>query len=143
MSKKKTVLLGILLIICAVIVFIFGIRNLLQKEKAKTPSPEPSQEQATLDYDTEDLMNYNFKINGMSEEAYTVLGFQSDRMAEFLKTWTYENGYSRATSATFFQSMAIDFNEHSYTMQCELDDEEKTVITVIYLQKRDLLTAHP
>lgn len=60
------------------------------------------------------------RLSGLSEEALSVMGCTQKELAEALKEWTEENGYSSAAGAEFYDPMWIRFGEGRYSMDCRL-----------------------
>lgn len=149
-KKKKTSsrLIGVILLIVAVLIIAFAVHLITETNNDKNsgtttwPAEQEIVEEQLPQYESDDLLNYEFEIFNMPEDAYSILGISQDRLAKDIKTWTYENGFSLAHSATFYTDMTIDFRQNAYTMQCILDDPEQTTITVTYLKTRDLLSFH-
>lgn len=148
-KKKRTAsqLIGVILLIVAVLIIAFAVHLFITETDNDSDTTALQTEQETIEeqlpqYESEDLLNYEFEILELPEAAYSILGITQERLSEDIKTWTYENGFSIAHSATFYSNMTVDFNQNAYTMQCVLDDPEQTTITVTYLKARDLLTFH-
>lgn len=73
-------------------------------------------------------------------------------MADALRTWTQEHGFSSATGAQFLEPMLVRFSEGKYSMDCQLifadggngiqPEDAQTKLTMDYFKEKKLLQIH-
>ena len=60
------------------------------------------------------------ELSGLNEEALSMMGISKREVADALRTWTQEHGFSSATGAQFMEPMLVRFSEEKYSMDCQL-----------------------
>lgn len=101
--------------------------GITQEQPEEKPKENPKEDMETVEgreekqeekKDQEDELA--IRLSGLPEEALSVMGCTQEELAEALKKWTEENGYSSATGAEFHDPMWIRFGEGRYSMDCRL-----------------------
>ena len=88
-----------------------------------------------------------------AEEALSMMGISKREVADALRTWTQEHGFSSATGAQFMEPMLVRFSEEKYSMDCQLlfadggngiqPEDVQTKLTMDYFKEKKLLQIHP
>ena len=115
----------------------------LQTKPEETPgNPKQEQEEEPLSMD----------LSGLNEEALSMMGISKKEVADALRTWTQEHGFSSATGAQFLEPMLVRFSEGKYSMDCQLifadggngiqPEDAQTKLTMDYFKEKKLLQIH-
>lgn len=82
-----------------------------------------------------------------------MMGISKREVADALRTWTQEHGFSSATGAQFMEPMLVRFSEEKYSMDCQLlfadggngiqPEDVQTKLTMDYFKEKKLLQIHP
>ena len=83
-----------------------------------------------------------------------MMGISKREVADALRTWTQEHGFSSATGAQFMEPMLVRFSEEKYSMDCQLLFADgamessrrmyKPKLTMDYFkEEKDCLQIHP
>ncbi|XCP83586.1 hypothetical protein ABXS75_10875 [Roseburia hominis] len=103
---------------------------------SQTKNQETSGKKNTF---TEEGLDYSFQIINMRQEAMDLMGLEIEELADALHEWTYYNGYSMATTATFYPYLEIDFRRQIYKMTMRLDDDVRTIVNLQYYRDKKSL----
>lgn len=106
-----------------------------EAEKVKTTT-ESSEEGETERVFTDESDTGVFQIINMRQEMLELMGLEQAELAEELKAWTYYNGYSMATSATFYAMITIDYSRNLYSLTMRLNDDVGTIINMEYYKDK-------
>ena len=116
--------------------------------KQETPETQESKEQQK----TEETP-HSMELLGLQEEALSMMGISKKEVADSLKTWTQEHGFSSAKGAQFLEPMLVRFSEGKYSMDCQLlfadggngiqPEDAQTKLTMDYFKEKQLLQFHP
>ena len=52
-------------------------------------------------------------LSGLNEDALSMMGISKREVADALRTWTQEHGFSSATGAQFLEPMLVRFSEEN------------------------------
>ena len=119
------------------------LEDLKQKPEETGPEKEvEEQEEEPLSMD----------LSGLNEEALSMMGISKKEVADALRTWTQEHGFSSATGAQFLEPMLVRFSEGKYSMDCQLifadggngiqPEDVQTKLTMDYFKEKKLLQIH-
>ena len=113
-----------------------------EQEKAASAKESEEQEEEPLSMD----------LSGLNEEALSMMGISKKEVADALRTWTQEHGFSSATGAQFLEPMLVRFSEGKYSMDCQLifadggngiqPEDAQTKLTMDYFKEKKLLQIH-
>ena len=88
----------------------------------------------------------------LNEDALSMMGISKREVADALRTWTQEHGFSSATGAQFLEPMLVRFSEEKYSMDCQLifadggngiqPEDAQTKLTMDYFKEKKLLQIH-
>lgn len=142
MKKRIIIPIAALILLCGILT---GIGILLSSQKPeKTASAKESEEQ-----EEEPL---SMDLSGLNEEALSMMGISKKEVADALRTWTQEHGFSSATGAQFLEPMLVRFSEGKYSMDCQLifadggngiqPEDAQTKLTMDYFKEKKLLQIH-
>jgi hypothetical protein len=141
MTKKRKVKATILfLLLVGILVGISGCKESEFAKKKASDATEKSEldleekrikEEADLkqksaeDLNTEEAKEseddkLSMELIGIEEEQLKVMEVSKTEIADALKKWAEENGYSSAVGAEFYDPMWIRFSESKYTIGCQL-----------------------
>ncbi|HBJ43554.1 hypothetical protein DWY88_17305 [Mediterraneibacter gnavus] len=91
-------------------------------------------------------------LSGLNEDALSMMGISKREVADALRTWTQEHGFSSATGAQFLEPMLVRFSEEKYSMDCQLifadggngiqPEDAQTKLTMDYFKEKKLLQIH-
>ena len=95
----------------------------------------------------------SMELLGLQEEALSMMGISKREVADVLRTWTQEHGFSSATGAQFLEPMLVRFSEGKYSMDCQLlfadggngiqPEDAQTKLAMDYFKEKQLLQIHP
>ena len=86
----------------------------LQTKPEETPgNPKQEQEKAASAKESEEQEEepLSMDLSGLNEEALSMMGISKKEVADALRTWTQEHGFSSATGAQFLEPMLVRFSE--------------------------------
>ena len=122
------------------------VKQELQKKSEETledPKQKPEETEEPL----------SMELSGLNEEALSMMGISKREVADALRTWTQEHGFSSATGAQFMEPMLVRFSEEKYSMDCQLlfadggngiqPEDVQTKLTMDYFKEKKLLQIHP
>ena len=167
MKKRIIILIAAMVILCGVLTGI-GILMSVQKpekkseqksekveqelqtkleEKQETPETQESKEQQKTEEEP-----LSMELSGLNEDALSMMGISKKEVADALRTWTQEHGFSSATGAQFLEPMLVRFSEEKYSMDCQLifadggngiqPEDVQTKLTMDYFKEKKLLQIH-
>ena len=86
------------------------------------------------------------------QEALSMMEISQKEVADALRTWTQEHGFSSATGAQFLEPMLVRFSEEKYSMDCQLlfadggngiqPEDAPIKLTIDYFKEKQLLQFH-
>ena len=127
----------------------------LQTKPEETPgNPKQEQEKAASAKESEEQEEepLSMDLSGLNEEALSMMGISKKEVADALRTWTQEHGFSSATGAQFLEPMLVRFSEGKYSMDCQLifadggngiqPEDAQTKLTMDYFKVKKLLQIH-
>ncbi|MCB5621201.1 hypothetical protein [Mediterraneibacter gnavus] len=116
------------------------------KQKAEETEPEKEAEEQAEE-------PLSMELSGLNEEALSMMGISKREVADALRTWTQEHGFSSATGVQFMEPMLVRFSEEKYSMDCQLlfadggngiqPEDVQTKLTMDYFKEKKLLQIHP
>lgn len=123
------------------------------EEKQKNPKQETPETQESKEQQKTEEAPHSMELLGLQEEALSMMGISKKEVADSLKTWTQEHGFSSATGAQFLEPMLVRFSEGKYSMDCQLlfadggngiqPEDAQTKLTMDYFKEKQLLQIHP
>lgn len=115
------------------------------KQKAEETEPEKEAEEQAEE-------PLSMELSGLNEEALSMMGISKREVADALRTWTQEHGFSSATGVQFMEPMLVRFSEEKYSMDCQLlfadggngiqPEDVQTKLTMDYFKEKKLLQIH-
>lgn len=164
--------MAIMVLLCGILTGIGIFLVDLKQEKLPEQKPEKvKQELQTKSEDTlEDLKQkpeetgpekeveeqeeepLSMELLGLQEEALSMMEISQKEVADALRTWTQEHGFSSATGAQFLEPMLVRFSEEKYSMDCQLlfadggngiqPEDAPIKLTIDYFKEKQLLQFH-
>ena len=164
--------MAIMVLLCGILTGIGIFLVDLKQEKLAEQKPEKvKQELQTKSEDTlEDLKQkpeetgpekeveeqeeepLSMELLGLQEEAFSMMEISQKEVADALRTWTQEHGFSSATGAQFLEPMLVRFSEEKYSMDCQLlfadggngiqPEDAPIKLTIDYFKEKQLLQFH-
>ncbi len=123
------------------------------EEKQKNPKQETPETQESKEQQKTEETPHSMELLGLQEEALSMMGISKKEVADSLKTWTQEHGFSSAKGAQFLEPMLVRFSEGKYSMDCQLlfadggngiqPEDVQTKLTMDYFKEKKLLQIHP
>ena len=111
--------------------------------------PKETQENTKQEMEERELESEPEK---QEEEPLSMMGISKREVADALRTWTQEHGFSSATGAQFLEPMLVRFSEEKYSMDCQLifadggngiqPEDAQTKLTMDYFKEKKLLQIH-
>ena len=131
------------------------VKQELQKKSEETLE-DPKQEKEERELEIEPEKQYeeplSIYLSGLNEDALSMMGISKREVADALRTWTQEHGFSSATGAQFMEPMLVRFSEEKYSMDCQLifadggngiqPEDAQTKLTMDYFKEKKLLQIH-
>ena len=127
----------------------------LQTKPEETPgNPKQEQEKAASAKELEEQEEepLSMDLSGLNEEALSMMEISKKEVADALRTWTQEHGFSSATGAQFLEPMLVRFSEEKYSMDFQLlfadggngiqPEDAQTKLTMDYFKEKQLLQFH-
>lgn len=131
------------------------VKQELQKKSEETledPKQKPEETEPEKEAEEQVEESLSMELSGLNEEALSMMGISKKEVADSLKTWTQEHGFSSATGAQFLEPMLVRFSEGKYSMDCQLifadggngiqPEDAQTKLTMDYFKERKLLQIH-
>ncbi len=92
-------------------------------------------------------------LSGLNEEALSMMGISKKEVADALRTWTQEHGFSSATGAQFLEPMLVRiFGRENTAWIAQLifadggngiqPEDAQTKLTMDYFKEKKLLQIH-
>lgn len=132
------------------------VKQELQKKSEETledPKQKPEETEPEKEAEEQVEESLSMELSGLNEEALSMMGISKKEVADSLKTWTQEHGFSSATGAQFLEPMLVRFSEGKYSMDCQLlfadggngiqPEDAQTKLTMDYFKEKQLLQFHP
>ena len=172
MKKRIIIVIAAMVILCGVLTGI-GILMSVQKpekkseqksekveqelqtkleEKQKNPKQETPETQESKEQQKTEEEPLSMELSGLNEDALSMMGISKREVADALRTWTQEHGFSSATGAQFLEPMLVRFSEEKYSMDCQLifadggngiqPEDAQTKLTMDYFKEKKLLQIH-
>ena len=172
MKKRIIIVIAAMVILCGVLTGI-GILMSVQKPEKKSEQksekveqeleikPKETQENTKQEMEERELESepekqeeepLSMDLSGLNEDALSMMGISKREVADALRTWTQEHGFSSATGAQFLEPMLVRFSEEKYTMDCQLifadggngiqPEDVQTKLTMDYFKEKKLLQIH-
>lgn len=142
MKKRIIIPIAALILLCGILTGIGILLSSQKPEKAASAKESEEQEEEPLSMD----------LSGLNEEALSMMGISKKEVADALRTWTQEHGFSSATGAQFLEPMLVRFSEGKYSMDCQLifadggngiqPEDAQTKLTMDYFKEKKLLQIH-
>ena len=132
------------------------VKRELQKKSEDTledlkQKPEETGPEKEVEEQEEEPLS--MELLGLQEEALSMMGISKREVADALRTWTQEHGFSSATGAQFLEPMLVRFSEGKYSMDCQLlfadggngiqPEDAQTKLAMDYFKEKQLLQIHP
>ena len=160
MKKRIIIVIAAMVILCGILT---GIGIILSDQKPEKQSeekpekveqeleikPKETQENTKQEMEERELESEPEK---QEEEPLSMMGISKKEVADALRTWTQEHGFSSATGAQFMEPMLVRFSEEKYTMDCQLifadggngiqPEDVQTKLTMDYFKEKKLLQIH-
>ena len=86
------------------------------EEKQKNPKQETPETQESKDQQKTEEEPLSMELSGLNEDALSMMGISKKEVADALRTWTQEHGFSSATGAQFLEPMLVRFSERKNTL---------------------------
>ena len=99
------------------------VKQELQKKSEETledPKQKPEETEPEKEAEEQAEEPLSMELSGLNEEALSMMGISKREVADALRTWTQEHGFSSATGAQFMEPMLVRFSEEKYSMDCQL-----------------------
>ena len=122
------------------------------EEKQKNPKQETPETQESKEQQKTEEEPLSMELSGLNEDALSMMGISKKEVADALRTWTQEHGFSSATGAQFLEPMLVRFSEGKYSMDCQLifadggngiqPEDAQTKLTMDYFKEKKLLQIH-
>ncbi|MCB5493868.1 hypothetical protein G4974_14300 [[Ruminococcus] gnavus] len=132
------------------------VKQELQKKSEETledPKQKPEETEPEKEAEEQAEEPLSMELSGLNEEALSMMGISKREVADALRTWTQEHGFSSATGAQFMKPMLVRFSEEKYSMDCQLlfadggngiqPEDVQTKLTMDYFKEKKLLQIHP
>lgn len=132
------------------------VKQELQKKSEETledPKQKPEETEPEKEAEEQAEEPLSMELSGLNEEALSMMGISKREVADALRTWTQEHGFSSATGAQFMEPMLVRFSEGKYSMDCQLlfadggngiqPEDAQTKLTMDYFKEKQLLQFHP
>ncbi|GAA6259333.1 hypothetical protein PNX04_18910 [[Ruminococcus] gnavus] len=132
------------------------VKQELQKKSEETledPKQKPEETEPEKEAEEQAEEPLSMELSGLNEEALSMMGISKREVADALRTWTQEHGFSSATGAQFMEPMLVRFSEEKYSMDCQLlfadggngiqPEDVQTKLTMDYFKEKKLLQIHP
>ena len=131
MKKRIIIVIAAMVILCGVLTGI-GILMSVQKpekkseqksekveqelqtkleEKQKNPKQETPETQESKEQQKTEEEPLSMELSGLNEDALSMMGISKKEVADALRTWTQEHGFSSATGAQFWSRCWYDFQK--------------------------------
>ena len=160
MKKRIIIVIAAMVILCGILT---GIGIILSDQKPEKQSeekpekveqeleikPKETQENTKQEMEERELESEPEK---QEEEPLSMMGISKREVADALRTWTQEHGFSSATGAQFLEPMLVRFSEEKYSMDCQLifadggngiqPEDAQTKLTMDYFKEKKLLQIH-
>mgnify|MGYP007077728436 CR=1 FL=1 len=130
-----------------------GITEKSQKKHWKIQSRNQRKQSQKREAEEQAEEPLSMELSGLNEEALSMMGISKREVADALRTWTQEHGFSSATGAQFMEPMLVRFSEEKYSMDCQLlfadggngiqPEDVQTKLTMDYFKEKKLLQIHP
>ena len=171
-KKRIIIVIAAMVILCGILT---GIGIILSDQKPEKQSeekpekveqeleikPKETQENTKQEMEERELESepekqeeepLSMDLSGLNEDALSMMGISKREVADALRTWTQEHGFSSATGAQFLEPMLVRFSEEKYSMDCQLifadggngiqPEDAQTKLTMDYFKEKKLLQIH-
>lgn len=131
------------------------VKQELQKKSEETledPKQKPEETEPEKEAEEQAEEPLSMELSGLNEEALSMMGISKREVADALRIWTQEHGFSSATGAQFLEPMLVRFSEGKYSMDCQLifadggngiqPEDAQTKLTMDYFKEKKLLQIH-
>ena len=172
MKKRIIIVIAAMVILCGILTGIGIILSDQKPEKQSEEKPEKveqeleikskeTQENTKQEMEERELESepekqeeepLSMDLSGLNEDALSMMGISKREVADALRTWTQEHGFSSATGAQFLEPMLVRFSEEKYSMDCQLifadggneiqPEDAQTKLTMDYFKEKKLLQIH-
>lgn len=172
MKKRIIIVIAAMVILCGILT---GIGIILSDQKPEKQSeekpekveqeleikPKETQENTKQEMEERELESepekqeeepLSMDLSGLNEDALSMMGISKREVADALRTWTQEHGFSSATGAQFLEPMLVRFSEEKYSMDCQLifadggngiqPEDAQTKLTMDHFKEKKLLQIH-
>ena len=122
------------------------------KETQENTKQEMEERELESEPEKQEEEPLSMDLSGLNEDALSMMGISKKEVADALRTWTQEHGFSSATGAQFLEPMLVRFSEEKYTMDCQLifadggngiqPEDVQTKLTMDYFKEKKLLQIH-
>lgn len=132
------------------------VKQELQKKSEETlenPKQKPEETESEKEVAEQEKESLPMELSGLNEEALSMMGISKREVADALRTWTQEHGFSSVTGAQFLEPMLVRFSEGKYSMDCQLlfadggngiqPEDAPIKLTMDYFKEKKLLQIHP
>lgn len=172
MKKRIIIVIAAMVLLCGILKGIGIILSIQKPEKKSEQNPEkveqelqtkseetpenPKQKMEETELESEPKKQeeepLSMDLSGLNEDALSMMGISKKEVADALRTWTQEHGFSSATGAQFLEPMLVRFSEEKYSMDCQLifadggngiqPEDVQTKLTMDYFKEKKLLQIH-
>ena len=122
------------------------------EEKQKNPKQETPETQESKDQQKTEEELLSMELSGLNEDALSMMGISKKEVADALRTWTQEHGFSKCNRSTVFGTDAGTIFREKYSMDCQLifadggngiqPEDVQTKLTMDYFKEKKLLQIH-
>lgn len=83
------------------------------EETLEDPKQKPEETEPEKEAEEQAEEPLSMELSGLNEEALSMMGISKREVADALRTWTQEHGFSSATGAQFMEPMLVRFSEEN------------------------------
>lgn len=118
-----------------------------EEEKTEATEMETEESEEPEEPEAEELP---MELTGLPDDVMKIMGITRSQIADALKEWTEENGYSSADGAVFQEPVYLRFDDLKFSVSFQLTfgeegngiTPEDTVLTMDYYQKQNQIFFH-
>ena len=152
MKKRIIIVIAAMVILCGILTGIGIILSDQKPEKQSEEKPEKVEQELESEPEKQEEEPLSMDLSGLNEDALSMMGISKKEVADALRTWTQEHGFSSATGAQFLEPMLVRFSEEKYSMDCQLifadggngiqPEDAQNKLTMDYFKEKKLLQIH-
>ena len=155
MKKRIIIVIAAMVILCGILTGIGIILSDQKPEKQSEEKPEKVEQELEIKpKETQENTKQEMEERELESEPekQEEEPLSKREVADALRTWTQEHGFSSATGAQFLEPMLVRFSEEKYSMDCQLifadggngiqPEDAQTKLTMDYFKEKKLLQIH-